>query len=363
MRNMFVLIGLFLTTFAFAQSYPKAPNTIRLLTYNTHYCKGGSDPGSVNDTNTRLFARVIQALDPDVVSLQELDSMSNSRGKRVLLDQIATYSGIPFQTVFGGAAAWDGGKIGCGVLVRKSLPIKKIKKIPLDGDEARMVVRVDLEDFIFMGTHLDLNDTKRIMSAGAIVSEVRYASNPSFLAGDLNDSYRWGNGAFANVFNDNFEIASSIEGSSLPGRTDGTQSLIDYVLYKEGRNAEKNNITIVDTQIVRMLEINGSVTDLATISDHYPVFVDIRIGNDASSIKDTEKENLYVYSNPAEKEVYIRSDEPVSQVTVCSVNGETLLNTKDSDIRSIDVSALSAGIYIMNVSIGDRCYQTKLIRK
>lgn len=23
------------------QSYPKAPGTIRLLTYNTHYCKGG----------------------------------------------------------------------------------------------------------------------------------------------------------------------------------------------------------------------------------------------------------------------------------------------------------------------------------
>lgn len=361
MKKLFTLVLLFLSTSVFAQTYPKAANTIRLLTYNTHYCKGGTDPGSINDTNTRLFARVIEALDPDVVSLQELDYASNSRGKRDLLKQIADYSKIPFQKVFGGAAAWDGGEIGCGVLVRNTLPIKKIKKIPLSGDEARILVRVDLEDFIFMATHLDLNDTKRIMSAGTIASEVEYVSKPSFVAGDLNDSFRWGNGAFANVFNNRFEIASSIEGSSLPGRTDGTQSLIDYILYKPGK-ATVHPIKVVNTQIVRTLEINGSITDLATISDHYPVFVDIRIGG-ASSVNDMEKEDLCIFPNPAENEVYIRSDEPVSQVTVCSVNGETLLNTKDSDIRSIDVSALSAGIYIMNVSIGDRCYQTKLIRK
>ena len=29
------------------QSYPKAPGAIRLLTYNTHYCKGGYDPGEI----------------------------------------------------------------------------------------------------------------------------------------------------------------------------------------------------------------------------------------------------------------------------------------------------------------------------
>lgn len=361
MKNLFTLVLLFLSTSVFAQTYPKAANTIRLLTYNTHYCKGGNDPGSINDTNTRLLARVIEALDPDVVSLQELDSASNGRGKRDLLKQIADYSKIPFQTVFGGAAMSDGGEIGCGILVRNTLPIKRIKKIPLPGDEARMLVRVDLEDFIFMGTHLDLNDTKRIMSAGTIASEVEYVSKPSFLGGDLNDSFRWGNGAFANVFNNRFEIVSSIEGSSLPGRTDGTQSLIDYILYKPGR-ATVTPIKVVDTQIVRTLEINGAITDLATVSDHYPVFVDIQIEG-ASSINDMKKEDLWIFPNPAEDDVYIQSDEPVSRVDVYSINGEVLLNLEGTDIRSVNISVLSAGIYIMDVSIGGRCYQTKLIRK
>ena len=55
-----------------AQTYPKEGNVIRILTYNTHYCKGGTDPGSINDANTRLLASVIKTLDADVVSLQDL---------------------------------------------------------------------------------------------------------------------------------------------------------------------------------------------------------------------------------------------------------------------------------------------------
>lgn len=62
------------------QSYPKAPGAIRLLTYNTHYCKGGYDPGEINESNVKKLAQVIKALDADVIALQELDSASQSRG-------------------------------------------------------------------------------------------------------------------------------------------------------------------------------------------------------------------------------------------------------------------------------------------
>ena len=68
-----------------AQTYPKEGNVIRILTYNTHYCKGGTDPGSINDANTRLLASVIKTLDADVVSLQELDSAANRQSDRTEL--------------------------------------------------------------------------------------------------------------------------------------------------------------------------------------------------------------------------------------------------------------------------------------
>lgn len=60
-----------------------------------------------------------------------------------------------------------------------------MKKIPLPGDEPRVVVRTDFEDFVFMSTHFDLNDNKRIQGAGIISTELDYIRKPVFLAGDL----------------------------------------------------------------------------------------------------------------------------------------------------------------------------------
>ena len=144
-----------------AQTYPKKENVIRLLTYNTHYCKGGSDPGSIDDYNTRRLASVIEALDPDVVALQELDSAMSDRRRRDLLKQISEFTGLDYQHFFGGLAPINGGKVGPGLLFKKDLEVVKKKIIPLAGDEARSAVRVDFEKFTFMGTHLDLNDAKR----------------------------------------------------------------------------------------------------------------------------------------------------------------------------------------------------------
>lgn len=102
------------------QSYPKAPGAIRLLTYNTHYCKGGYDPGEINESNVKKLAQVIKALDADVIALQELDSASQSRGNRYLLHEIAKHTGIEYTDVYANAARFDKkGSIGCGALVRK----------------------------------------------------------------------------------------------------------------------------------------------------------------------------------------------------------------------------------------------------
>jgi len=83
-----------------------------LLTYNSHYCKGGTDPGNINSYNTQRFALVIKTLDADIVSLQELDSAANSRGKRYLLNEIAQATGLNYTPVYGKAASYDGGSIG-----------------------------------------------------------------------------------------------------------------------------------------------------------------------------------------------------------------------------------------------------------
>ena len=95
---------------------------------------------------------------------------------------------------------------------------------------------------------------------------------PVFVAGDLNDSFRWSrsNVSFP-LYQKDFIIASDTVGNTIPGRTDNG-ALIDFILLsKKG----KTKIKIVGSKIVREINIEGKTIDLGEISDHYPVFTDI----------------------------------------------------------------------------------------
>ncbi len=329
-----------------AQTYPKKENVIRLLTYNTHYCKGGSDPGSIDDYNTRRLASVIEALDPDVVALQELDSAMSDRRRRDLLKQISEFTGLDYQHIFGGLAPINGGKVGPGLLFKKDLEVVKKKIIPLAGDEARSAVRVDFEKFTFMGTHLDLNDAKRTQSASTLVNETDFIRKPCFLAGDLNDSHRWSNGGIAfPVLADKFSIVSDTEGNTIPGRTDNG-ALIDYILFKDYKDS---GIKIVETHIVRTLKVNGSVIDLGSISDHYPVYVDIEIPGLSGIENATRSNSIRIYPTQVQNTLNIQSESPVRKINIYSMTGQKQLEANNPGTASVDISSLSNGIYIVEI--------------
>ena len=252
--------------------YPKtSTKTIRLLTYNAYYCKSNTGTPAFSSNNTENFAKVIKSLDADVVSIQELDSGAISRNKRFLLEDIKKATGIDYQMVFAHATKYDNGTIGCGILVKKSLPIEKIERITLPGDEPRMLLSITLKDFVFMGTHLDLNDNLRKQSAEIINELSRKYNKPVFLAGDLNDSHKWANGGIAfPTLMQAFQIKSATDGT-LPDQPNQT---IDYILFN---NNEKDIIIFGKTNTVKKLTIDGSVKDLSKISDHYPVYLDIEL--------------------------------------------------------------------------------------
>lgn len=274
-KQCLICFILFLTTYLYAQNYEKEKGTLRLLTYNTHYCKGATDPGELTKVNIYNLAQVIKALDADIIALQELDSAAKSRGARYLLKEIADATGIEYVAVYGNATPFDKGSIGCGVLVKKSLPIKQTQFIHLPGDEPRVAVKVELKDFIFIGTHSDLNNIQRKKGAEIICDQLYKENKPIFLAGDLNDSHRWPQGGISfPVWLKHFRIISDVVGNSIPGRTDNG-ALIDYILLYNNKKASK--VKVKQTSILRSVTSDNKAIDTATISDHYPVFVDIKI--------------------------------------------------------------------------------------
>ena len=111
--------------------YAKAPGTIRLMTYNSFYCKSNTSSKIFSKEHTRDFGEVIKALHPDVIAIQELDSACNERSQRYLLQEIQQAAGDDYNIVFGSAAPFDGGKIGCGVMYKKTLQPTAIHQVAL----------------------------------------------------------------------------------------------------------------------------------------------------------------------------------------------------------------------------------------
>ena len=252
--------------------YAKAPGTIRLMTYNSFYCKSNTGSKIFSEEHTRNFGEVIKALHPDVIAIQELDSACNGRSQRYLLQEIQQAAGDDYKIVFGSAAPFDGGKIGCGVMYKKTLQPTAIRQVALPGHEKRKLILISFPQFNFIGTHLDLETPHRQSSIDQLQHELPTLPNaPVFFAGDLNDSPMWKAevSAFPKLLQ-NFTILSATTGS-LPDEPDET---IDYVLVD---TAHRNKVEVKQTHVVKQLYMNGSVKETKTVSDHYPVFVDVKL--------------------------------------------------------------------------------------
>ena len=252
--------------------YAKAPGTIRLMTYNSFYCKSNTSSKIFSKEHTRDFGEVIKALHPDVIAIQELDSACNGRSQRYLLQEIQQAAGDDYNIVFGSAAPFDGGKIGCGVMYKKTLQPTAIRQVALPGHEKRKLILISFPQFNFIGTHLDLETPHRQSSIDQLQHELPTLPNaPVFFAGDLNDSPMWKAevSAFPKLLQ-NFTILSATTGS-LPDEPDET---IDYVLVDK---AHRNKVEVKQTHVVKQLYMNGSVKETKTVSDHYPVFVDVKL--------------------------------------------------------------------------------------
>lgn len=252
--------------------YAKAPGTIRLMTYNSFYCKSNTDSKIFSEEHTRNFGEVIKALHPDVIAIQELDSACNGRSQRYLLQEIQQAAGDDYNIVFGSAAPFDGGKIGCGVMYKKTLQPTAIRQVALPGHEKRKLILISFPQFNFIGTHLDLEPLYRQSSIDQLQHELPTLPNaPVFFAGDLNDSPMWKAevSAFPKLLQ-NFTILSATTGS-LPDEPNET---IDYVLVDK---AHQDKVEVKQTHVVKQLYMNGSVKETKTVSDHYPVFVDVKL--------------------------------------------------------------------------------------
>ena len=234
---MILLTGLALAVFG------QAP--LQVMSYNVRHCAGMDWVVDYDRT-----AEVIHRQMPDVVALQELDSMTGRSGRCYQLSELA--SRTLYHPVFGAAIDYDGGKYGVGILCRET-PLSW-KTLPLPGEEPRVLLVVELQDYVIACTHLDLEDTFRLASVPLIVEEAQRWAKPFLLAGDWNDTP---DSELLQEMAKHFTILSGNE-ASYPADT--PQECIDYIALFKGHSA-----TVLSTQVLNEPEV----------SDHRPVVVSV----------------------------------------------------------------------------------------
>ena len=174
MRKFVVLVILLLGMASFSLGQNKQ---LQIMSYNVRHCAGMDLVVDYDRTAAVIFQQ-----QPDVVALQELDSMTGRSGHCDQLGELALLTG--YHPVFGAAIDFDGGKYGVGILSHE-IPLST-RRIPLPGEEPRVLLVVELEDYVIACTHLDLEEAQRLASVPLIVEEAQRWQKPFLLVGDWN---------------------------------------------------------------------------------------------------------------------------------------------------------------------------------
>lgn len=181
MKKLFfeAILLIFITLAVFLLVLNLKPVQVKIMCFNVQHCVGMDTILDYDRT-----ANVIIAQQPDIVAIQELDSMTNRSNKHYQLGELA--SRISYHDIFGKAIEFDDGTYGVGVLTRE--PPLSTKSIALPGDEPRLLLMVEMKDYVLACTHLDLEEEPRMESVPLIIDEAKLWQKPFILAGDFNDS-------------------------------------------------------------------------------------------------------------------------------------------------------------------------------
>ena len=162
-------------------TFPKEENSLRILSYNVRNCKGMD-----NLTDYQRVADVINKIAPDVVAVQELDSVTQRNNGVYSLGELAKRTLM--HATYAPSIDFQGGKYGIGML-SKEKPLG-FKRISLPGkEEKRSLLIVEFADYMVCCTHLSLTKEDQLASVGIISGELEGIQKPVFMAGDMNSEF------------------------------------------------------------------------------------------------------------------------------------------------------------------------------
>jgi endonuclease/exonuclease/phosphatase family metal-dependent hydrolase len=227
---------------------------LRLASYNVHKCLGMDRRRS-----PERIVSVLNALDADIVALQEVDHRLPPRPEalpRTLIEGETDFGVLPFAPE-GPSLGWHGQTM----LVRRGIVVEKVRRLLLPGLEPRGAILAELGPeyggLRIVGVHLGLIRRYRRMQFAAIRAAIsRRGDRPTAILGVFND---WSALGGADALGPSFRLHAP--GPSFPSpRPIGA---LDRVALSTG-------LHLVTAGVHRL-------APAALASDHLPVWVDVRV--------------------------------------------------------------------------------------
>lgn len=229
-------------------------DTIRILAYNIHH---GEGMDSVLDLER--IAELIRRVDPDLVALQEVDSMVERTGRVDQAARLGSLTGLDHR--FGRFMPYQGGAYGMAVLSR--LPILSAGNLRLpDGAEPRSALSVTVElpatgtALTFVGIHFYRTEEERLAQAESLEHHLAEAIGPVILAGDFNSQP--GSAVMEHLGRGWSVIDKGEDRATYPSFAPERE--IDFVLLRPGDAFQVHFEELLDEPV---------------LSDHRPVVVDL----------------------------------------------------------------------------------------
>lgn len=253
MKISYLLVFLFLCgiTGVQAQSVRPEQTTLRMMSYNIR-----NGIGLDGKKDYQRIAGVINRLSPDVVAVQEVDSVTQrSKGVDVLRE---LGEATRMYRVYAPSIPFQGGKYGIGLL-SKEKPLNH-RVVPLPGqEEKRALLVAEFEKYVFCCTHFSLTEADQLASVQLIADEIAKTQKPVFVAGDLNAKP---DSPVLKSLKEKFRILTNTKTNTFPA--DKPEDCIDYIAGFKDNNPG-------------YALLNNGVMNEAVASDHRPVYAEVRL--------------------------------------------------------------------------------------
>lgn len=256
-------LGLTLTACA---ATPEPPVATGLTVVSFNIRNGGRRLDGVYDRP--MQQRVLAALKPDLVAMQEVDRKSKRVAGADVPAEFAAALGKDWSFAYAAAMPYDGGEYGTATFSRFPVVRSETAPMPVPGGEPRAASVLTTKipsggEVTLVSVHLDSGrkDDARLANARALLARIEKITTPLIVAGDFNDGPD--SATLALFVKAGFRRCVP-KGDARSHPADKPAIIIDHVLLRDGAET-------------RLEDAGTEVVNEPRASDHRPMLAHLRL--------------------------------------------------------------------------------------